>query len=179
MKRGAIALAVLLAGLAGSLRGQDTSAQAFMLGPLSVDGRFTPLVHFSNGTWSAPWPDNQPLPATLDAIPSSWWPGFFAEGLPRQDGSSLWFVQAMATGRLVQVWASDRRGQTFTHIDDEPRQIDHEEAGAFVPFAIVGGVGTDVVFGSESLYDGGTFQMLSVDKDGARELISAGGGSCE
>lgn len=49
----------------------------FMLGLLDSTGRLTPLFRYADGNWTAPWQYEPPNPpATLAAIPQSWWPGF-------------------------------------------------------------------------------------------------------
>jgi hypothetical protein len=55
----------------------------FMVGVLNSDGVLEPLAIFNGGKWTAPWPgpgDGSPVPASVTAIPRSWWPGFSAQG---------------------------------------------------------------------------------------------------
>lgn len=278
MPRAALVATMLAGLLCFHVRAQQPAP--FMLGVLGVNGDLTPIVHYADGAWTMPWRSYQSVPETVEAIPSSWWPGFSAQGwrvalpdgekplrilapyrtavdcgsgwsvglktddapgyivnpffetraaftgsavlrgaesqnkfgaygavwdrgeellrtalgsagrpaaelaievvsrLPREDGTNLWFVEAYSRGRRVDVWASDGSGNTFVHLEDTPGTPDHEQVGALTPLATIWGFGGDVVFGRETLHDGGTYQVLSIAPNGARELFAGGGSSC-
>jgi hypothetical protein len=82
---------VLVSGASFDL-GSQTAHPPFMVGVLHSNGVLVPLARFEAGKWTAPWPgDDRVAPASLAAIPHSWWPGFsankWAAALPSESRS--------------------------------------------------------------------------------------------
>jgi hypothetical protein len=83
MKTAVSILAVLLAFAsapgAGSQPSVETSSERGVLAVLRRDGLILPFAAFNGNSWKVPWPGPlrfMELPATLEAVPESWWGGW-------------------------------------------------------------------------------------------------------
>jgi hypothetical protein len=76
-----VSRSIVFALVLGSGAFSDLHSQSahppFMVGVLQSDGVLIPVARFEAGEWTAPWPEDERVaPASLAAIPNSWWPGF-------------------------------------------------------------------------------------------------------
>jgi hypothetical protein len=74
--RSIVLVLVLGSGAFSDLHSQSVHPP-FMVGVLQSDGVLIPVARFEAGEWTAPWPEGDGVaPASLAAVPDSWWPGF-------------------------------------------------------------------------------------------------------
>jgi hypothetical protein len=79
MKSGwpSIVLVLVLGSGAFSDLYSQSAHPPFMVGVLQSDGVLIPVARFEAGEWTSPWPEDERVaPASLAAVPESWWPGF-------------------------------------------------------------------------------------------------------
>jgi hypothetical protein len=135
-----------------------------MLGVLNQDGAMLPLFRYARGEWTAPWQYAATAPpASVAAIPASWWPGFsrrgWSIGLPKSTRPLV--IRRIAKVRL---YCNDVIGVQTDYVDDPPYVARWDHAPGTVGVAAVGPVTVHAVASMNQFSDSNNPQWHAADE---------------
>jgi hypothetical protein len=98
--------------------------------------------------------------------------------IPREDGTDVWEIEAVANKRFVRLWMSDAKSEKFVMVNDAAAEADHEMVGSLTPLGAIWGLDRLTVLAWDQGFDGGRYAIIRIAAEGIDWAISAGGGSC-